>query len=349
MKDFGIRKRILLAMSGGVDSAVAAALLQKQGYVVEGVHFWMTGEKPGESWAGAKLLSQQLNISIRLEDVREQFRMEVIDVFVSKYKQNLTPNPCVVCNPRIKLATLKKIADESGIDLIATGHYARLENRSGKIILKQAKDRNKDQAYFLYRLSSDELVRLIFPLGDYLKQEVKLLAEKLNLSVPQNESQDVCFFQEASGLKDYLARNIELDKGEIVDENGKVLGVHSGLQLYTIGQRFGLGLSGGPYFVIGKIPAKARLVVTKDKQHSSLVVKEVGIAAASWVVDPPILDKIYQFKTRYRMNASSGYFTEKISEEEWKIRFEESQWAVAAGQSLVAYDGDEVIGGGMIV
>lgn len=339
-------------MSGGVDSAISAYLLKELGYDVSGVFFIMQQEKT-HCQKQVEAIAHFLDIPLVAKDISADFSSEVIEYFVGAYGRNVTPNPCVICNQKIKFRHLIALADEMGIWQVATGHYATVsQSTNGERAvyqLSKAKDVHKDQSYFLYRLSQDQLKRVLFPLSGLTKIQVKATARRLAMPIPDGESQDVCFFSAGENAREFLSSRIDALEGLIVDEDKKTLGQHSGLAYYTIGQRFGLKLSGGPYYVIKKEPASNTLIVSKNRQHQRLLANSITIKDANWTSQPPVIGKAYNFCTRYQGEETTGRFVPAEGAESWKVILDQAQWSVAEGQSLVAYDGDVVIGGGIII
>lgn len=340
------REKVVVGFSGGVDSAMTVEILREKGFEPVAVFLKMLKGKNLES---VQHLADKLGVELIVKDISEIFEDCIVKGFLNEYQNNKTPNPCVKCNYEIKFKNLSKIADELGIEKIATGHYARVEKRAGKFRLMKGLDEHKDQSYFLYRLNQEELARIIFPLGDQEKAIIKKEALKKKLFEKIKESQDVCFLEGRKRVQDFLKENLDqsqIESGEIQDEEGNFLGNHQGLVYYTQGQRKGLDLPGGPYFVIDKNFEENILVVSKNKNHLNLINKEIYLEQANWIAEGPELEKIYQFKARYQ----SGFSLGKVEREEgqWKIVLDEPQWAVAKGQSMVVYERDEILGGGMI-
>ncbi len=359
------KKKVLVGISGGVDSSVTAFLLKKKGYEVEGIFldFWES-EKSRDAFKSAESVAKTLKIPLTKIDARKEFKRIIVEEFIEQYKKGQTPNPCVVCNPQMKFKVLLDEAEKKKADFVATGHYAKVkcesQNYLKKLIFRQtdkscdllkAKDKTKDQSYFLYGLSPTQLEKIIFPLGDYLKTEVRKIARKIGLPTAQREeSQDVCFITQAK-FGDFLKKYIRNNKGEIVNENGAVLGRHYGLSFYTIGQRKGIDLGGnGPYYVIGKDVKKNRLIVSNDEQKlfsDNFLVKNVN-----WIISEskkkfPLKAKI---KVRYHSNLIYGIIKPHgVDSDLLEVRLSKSQKAITPGQSAVFYDGDKVLGGGVIV
>jgi len=350
-------QRVLVALSGGVDSSVAAALLRKQGFNVIGV-FMRLNDFSKESENKARKVAKILNIPFRILDLRKEFKEEVINYFIEGYKKGVTPNPCVVCNKKIKFAFLLKEASRLRVDFIVTGHYAKKTYNSQlkTYNLLKGKDKNKDQSYFLWKLAQKELKNILLPLGDYTKVEVKKLAKKLKLPVfSAPESQEVCFIKD--NINVFLKRYIKLKEGDIIEQpafafsklrrgGGKFLGKHKGLPLYTIGQRKGISLSGGPHYVSGFDPKKNNLIVTKNQKDLSR--KELVVKDVNWISDKtPKLPMKAMVKIRYRSKSELAIIYKALNTK-YKILFAKPQRAITPGQSAVFYRGEELLGGGII-
>lgn len=348
------QKKALVGLSGGVDSAVSAALLKKQGYAVNAVffRFWNTGEKTKKALNDAKNICNILDISLKIIDARAEFRKTVVKYFLDEYSAGRTPNPCVFCNEKMKFKLLLETAKKMKIEAVATGHYAKIKKvKVGEEIMYKlfsVRDRKKDQSYFLYRLAQKDLARIIFPLEKYTKTEVKELAKKFGLPVfDKTESQDVCFMAD-NNLEKFLVGKIKTKKGKIIDTDGKILGEHKGLPFYTIGQRKGINIGGtGPYFVVVKNMSKNILTVTNDQNHPVLSQKIIKLKQVHWLVNCPKLPTKIQARVRYR-NPLAYAIIKKVKKE-FILEFENPQKAVSAGQSAVFYGRDgEVLGGGII-
>lgn len=352
-------------MSGGVDSAVSALLLKKQGFDVTGIHMRLWKEKGSELEAKAKIeeenarrLADELGIQFRIVDLRKEFKKEIVDYFLREYENGRTPNPCIRCNREIKFGLLFKKAMELGADYFATGHYVRIkkravEDKNGRekeiYKLAQAKDLSKDQSYFLYNLNQKILSRTIFPLSDFTKPEVRQIAKENNLFVHDKaESQEVCFVADKY-YGDFLRRlRVKMKTGEIVDEAGNVLGEHQGLPLYTLGQRRDIRIGGtGPYFVVAMDYKKNRLIVSRDGKNDRLFSRVFTIREANWVLGKPEKFPIsVKVKTRYRMEAVPAEVS--LAKNKIAVILREKSRAVMSGQSAVLYSRDEVLGGGVI-
>jgi tRNA-specific 2-thiouridylase len=335
-------KRVMVAMSGGVDSSVAAALLKQDGHDVSGIHarLWPDADPITDLERTCKLL----DIPLHKLDLGEEFRRQVVDYFTREYGRGRTPNPCVVCNQQIKFGLLMSRALEMGADYLATGHYARIEKALDGYRLRKAADQAKDQTYFLYILGQKQLERLLFPLGELSKGNVKKIAGKLGLpTVSRSESQDVCFVPD-NDYRSFIAGQLSLQPGDIVDIKGKVLGQHEGLAKYTVGQRQGLGLnSGEPLYAIELDAPNNRLVVGSKDQllHSVLLASQLNWVSGRAPASPVNI----KAKVRYRAPevAAELYLNDGA-----ELRFAEPQQAIAPGQSVVFYQDDFVLGGGII-
>lgn len=340
-------QRVMLGMSGGVDSSVAAAVLLEKGYDVLGTTLLLC-EGEDNNTSDAKKVCDKLAISHTSFDLREDFKAKVIRDFTDKYINGLTPNPCLECNKNIKFGKMLKIAKQNACDKIATGHYARIEERNGRFLLKKAKDEAKDQSYVLYMLTQEQLSCVLFPLGEFTKAEIRKKAEELGLiNANRPDSQDICFVPDGD-YASFIEENFDFksQKGNYVDINGNVLGEHNGVIRYTLGQRKGLGIAlGKPQFVIDK-NAETNQVVLGDEEHlfkTRVEVKDVNFIPFDTLEKPMRVEA----KLRYRHKASPAV----INQEGDKviIEFDEPQRAASPGQAAVFYDGDIVIGGGTII
>ncbi|PIQ92671.1 MAG: tRNA 2-thiouridine(34) synthase MnmA [Parcubacteria group bacterium CG11_big_fil_rev_8_21_14_0_20_39_14] len=356
MENKNQKLKVFVGMSGGVDSGVAAALLKKQGYNVTGV-FMRLHEFGDEK--NARLAAKKLDIPFKVFDFRREFKEKVINYFLRGYKRGITPNPCIVCNRDIKFGLLLERALKEGADYIATGHYvkkSKIKKQKSKIIYKLlgAKDRNKDQSYFLWTLTQDKLKKILFPLGNYTKKEVRRFAQEFKISdLIKKESEDICFIPNAN-LSEFLKSRIKTNKGKIMTVEGKVLGKHRGLAFYTIGQRKRIGLPGGPFYVVDKDLKKNLLLVSKkrkDLEKKELIVKNVNLISGKQP-DFPLKAAV---KIRYRHKAVpaklSWAYADKSADfgKLIKVKFENFQKAVTPGQSAVFYKNKEVMGGGIII
>lgn len=346
------KQKVAVAISGGVDSGVAAALMVRAGHEVAGFHLRLWQEKPSkadESLRAARKTAQQLDIPFHLVDFRKVFKKGVVDYFLKEYGLGRTPNPCVICNQLIKFGELTNYARSLGYDYLATGHYARVKGNNGYHLL-MGKDKKKDQSYFLYNLTQKKLAQVMFPVGDYLKREVIKMARKWQLPVADRpESQEICFFKE-SDYRPFLKRQIKkkIIPGEVVDTEDKVIGRHSGLPLYTIGQRHGFRITDkkmiGPLYVINKKVRKNQLVVGfgKEAERKEFLVKDVN-----WILGKMSKKKI---KCQVRIRHQGELLGARIQGlGSWaKVILDEPERGVAPGQAAVFYRGKEVLGGGLI-
>lgn len=344
-------KKVMVAMSGGVDSSVAAVLLKQQNFEVLGgtLRLFERENKETPEVAMAKDVCQKLSLKHYTFDKRELFKEKVIDCFSDYYEKGLTPNPCIECNKHIKFGALLQEALNLGCDYIATGHYSRIakDKISGKYALIRPEDRKKDQTYVLWRLTQNQLSHILMPLGDYKKDEVRVIAEEYGfLSAKAKESQDICFVPDgdyAKFLKTFCGVNFF--EGDYVDINGNFLGKHLGHQNYTIGQRKGLGIAlGKPQFVINK-DAKSNKVVLSDEEYlfkKRVYVTEVNIMSGEKTA-------VFNCTAKCRYSAKDiPCRVEMIDENSAVLEFSEAVRAPSYGQSAVFYDGEVLLGGGII-
>lgn len=354
------KHRVVVGMSGGVDSSVAAALLKKRGYDVIGVTFktWPK-EECGSSFGRAccnleavtrsRLVCESLGMPYYVFDLSEEFKREVIDYFSSQYLKGLTPNPCVICNEKIKFGHLLKKARDLGAESVATGHYARVARSSGgRWILKEGRDKKKDQSYFLFSLSQEQLRHSLFPVGDITKDRARKIARSLGLATGDTiSSQDVCFTQDmdyAGYIKNKTG--VEIKEGDIVDKSGKVLGRHKGFLYYTIGQRRGLGVaSSEPLYVTAIDAVRNRVVIGNKKDVMS---KSLNARGINWIsvkgIDKPLR---LCAKIRYGAKKAKALVT-KTGTNSARVDFDQPQEAPTPGQAVVFYRRDAVVGGGWI-
>jgi tRNA-specific 2-thiouridylase len=343
--------KIYVGMSGGVDSSVTAALLKKQGHEVVGVYMknW-TQDLPGmkcpwaDDLADAKRVAVQLGIDFKVFDFQKEYKQKVVDYMIGEYKAGRTPNPDIMCNQEIKFKLFLQTALEDGAEMIATGHYARVKD--GKLLA--ARDGAKDQTYFLYRVDEEALRKTLFPVGEYTKPEIRKLAASFGLiTAGKKDSQGICFVGEV-GIKEFLSQYVKGKAGDIIDKKtGKVIGQHEGAIFYTIGQRHGLGVGGGlPYYVVGKDMKKNLVYVTTDLNDESLWKDQIKIDQLHWINDAPKAGKEYKARMRYR----AGVVKCKVNIRGSKatVDLSEPERAIAVGQSVVVYEGDRVVGGGII-
>ncbi|PPD58866.1 tRNA 2-thiouridine(34) synthase MnmA [Dehalogenimonas etheniformans] len=340
--------KVAVAMSGGVDSSVAALLLKEVGYDVIGVTMRLTdSHKSAASAENAASIAAKLGIKHYTADLSQEFQKHVIDYFCEAYQTGQTPNPCIVCNKQIKFGALLKYAESLGAEYLASGHYARIQSGATGYRLYKAVDTKKDQSYFLYRLNQTLLNRIMLPMGELTKNKVRQLALSANLQVPENESQDICFLEEQD-YQSFLKGSFPMLPGEIVNEHGEIIGQHSGISRYTIGQRHGLNISGKhPQYVIGIDAARNRITLGAESAllKQSVKIRDLNWISGSWPEDISSLSA----KIRYRMPDSPIMSLTVDSQDSAIITFEKPVRAVTPGQSAVIYRCDEVLGGGIII
>ena len=352
------RKTVFVGMSGGVDSSVAAGLLKKAGYSVVGVHMKCWSQELSkectatEDESAARVAAAHLGIPFYVWNFVAEYKHRVVDYMLEGYKQGITPNPDMMCNKEIKFGLFYEKAMKLGADYVATGHYARvrreirntkLETRdSSDVQLLEGKDKEKDQSYFLAFIRPEVLKNVLFPIGEYKKAQVRQIAQKLGLpNANRRDSQGICFVGKVK-LSDFLKEYIAPRYGEIVDMQGNVLGKHEGAFYYTVGQRQGLDLPGGPYFVVKKDIEKNQLVVTKNEDD--LLLSEMEVRQPNWLANVP--DGKVTAKIRYRQHAVPA--TIHSDGKRYAVHFEQPQRAVTAGQFAAFYDGERLLGGGII-
>jgi len=383
-------KKVVVAMSGGVDSSVAAALLKKaakpkdfekifgrptpkefRGFSVIGVFmkFWHgagIGENKccsTESEKRARKVAEVLKIPFYVFNFEKEFKKRVIKYFLDECQKGVTPNPCVVCNKEIKFGLLLEKALALDVNYVATGHYARIKSSANseyitnkrirrfenswriRYSLIKAQDKEKDQSYFLWKLNQNQLSKVLFPVGNYTRSEVEAMARKFKLPVlSARKSVEICFIPKT--IEDFLKKYLKEKPGRIINKDGKVLGKHSGLWFYTIGQRKGIKLAGGPYYVIAKDFRNNILIVSKNKKD--LAKKELFAKDINWIAGKaPKLPFKIKSKIRYRHEAVPATLY-KLRTKNYKLIFQKSQFAITPGQSVVFLKGDELLGGGII-
>jgi tRNA-specific 2-thiouridylase len=339
-------QKVYVGMSGGVDSSLTAALLRDQGYDVTGIYMknW-SQDLPGmicpwkEDYQDAKRVAVQLDIPFKMYDFETEYRQRVVDYMVREYQAGRTPNPDIMCNQEVKFKLFLETALSEGADLIATGHYSRVQN--GQLLT--GVDPAKDQSYFLYRVTEDALRHSLMPIGELQKTEVRKRAHELGLATAEKpDSQGICFVGKV-GIKDFLLHELGPQApGPIIDQNGITIGEHDGAIFYTIGQRHGLNIGGGlPYYVSRKDMASNTVYVTTNLDDAELWHKELSLEDLHWINETPT-DKTYQVRLRYRGPLVDCQLDGS------KLTLSEPQRGLAAGQSAVIYDGEWVLGGGII-
>jgi tRNA-specific 2-thiouridylase len=350
-------ERIVVGMSGGVDSAVAALLLKREGYDVVGLFMknWEDDDSDEycstrEDLVDAAAAADVIGIELEAVNFSAEYKDRVFAEFLREYQAGRTPNPDVLCNAEIKFKAFLDHAIELGATRIATGHYAQTDCSGGVFRLLKGKDASKDQSYFLHRLNQQQLARVIFPLGELKKTDVRKIAAEARLpNHAKKDSTGICFIGERP-FREFLNRYLAREPGAIVTAEGKRIGSHIGLAFYTIGQRKGIGL-GGPgdaWYVADKDMATNSLLVVQGHDHPRLMKSALRAQNASWVSgDAPAEGETHSAKTRYRQ-ADSACIVTRSEEEELALEFAQPQWAVTPGQSVVLYDGPVCLGGGVI-
>lgn len=339
--------RVYVGMSGGVDSSLTAALLKEQGHEVVGVYMknW-TQDLPGmrcpwaDDLADAKRVAVQLGIKFKVYDFEAEYKHKVVDYMIAEYQAGRTPNPDIMCNQEVKFKLFLETALADGAEMIATGHYARTKN--GRLL--RAADDNKDQTYFLYRVTKEALDKTLFPLGEYTKTAVREMAEVRGLvTAGKRDSQGICFVG-SIGIKEFLSQYITTEPGDVIDrDTSKVIGEHEGAIYYTLGQRHGLNLGGGlPYYVVGKDMDKNVVYVSRNLENESMWRKEITLSHIHWIDDTPTKNQRVEVRLRHRGKLLSATIDDD------KLVLNEPERAVAAGQSAVVYQGDVVLGGGIV-
>lgn len=355
-----MRKKIVIAMSGGADSSVAAALLKEQGYELTGItmRLWRGDPKRGIEWHDrsccrldwARSTAGKLQIPFEVLNLEEAFEKEIIEDFCEEYLSGRTPNPCVRCNERIKFGLLYEMAMQRGADYLATGHYARVEyeEKSRGYLLKRPVDEAKDQTYFLYRLKQKQLGSILFPIGELTKKEVLTIAKRLEFpSAEARESQEICFATEED-YREFIneRRPGAIRPGEFINTKGAVIGIHKGIPFYTIGQRRGLGISASKrLYVVGINLEKNQVVLSEEQDlfRRELIADQVNFISFERLEDRiPVLVKI-----RYKTPAAKAII-EPYGEDKVRVLFDEPQRAITPGQSVVFYSNDTLLGGGVI-
>jgi tRNA-specific 2-thiouridylase len=351
------RQRVIVGLSGGVDSSVAAWLLKEQGYEVIGLFMknWEDDDTDEyctsrEDLIDAVSVADVLGIEIEAVNFSAEYRERVFNNFLAEYHAGRTPNPDVLCNAEIKFKAFLDHALQLGADWIATGHYAQLRRRGDRIELLKAADGSKDQSYFLYRLNQAQLSKTLFPLGTMFKRDVRELARKLGLpNHAKRDSTGICFIGERP-FREFLMRYLPRSPGPIEGADGRIIGTHQGLMYYTIGQRQGLGIGGQgeAWYVADKQIDRNCLVVVQGHDHPNLFKQQLSAVELSWTAgSAPSVADTYAAKTRYRQADVPCTLTQ-IESGRCEVAFPTPQWAVTPGQSVVLYDGSVCLGGGII-
>ncbi|MBL0421373.1 tRNA 2-thiouridine(34) synthase MnmA [Ramlibacter sp. AW1] len=361
------RQRVVVGLSGGVDSAVSAWLLKAQGHEVVGIFMknWEDDDDTGycssnEDFVDAASVADVLGIEIEHVNFAAEYKDRVFAEFLREYQAGRTPNPDVLCNAEIKFKAFLDHAMRLGAGKIATGHYARVRERDGRFELLKGLDPSKDQSYFLHRLNQQQLSKTLFPVGELHKSEVRRLAAEIGLpNAKKKDSTGICFIGERP-FREFLGRYLHKEPGPIKDERGRTIGQHQGLSFYTLGQRQGLGIGGirergaqkgggehAPWFVARKDVQKNVLWVVQGHDHPWLLSQQLKAADASWIAGTPPVPGAYAAKTRYRQQDAACTLS-GAEDGHLSLAFGEPQWAVTPGQSAVLYDGEVCLGGGVI-
>ena len=353
--------KVVVGMSGGVDSSVAAYLLKQQGYDVIGVFMknWEEDDTDdycaaAEDMADAQAIADKLEIPFKTINFAAEYWDRVFEYFLQEYRSGRTPNPDIMCNKEIKFKAFLDYAKILGADYIATGHYARVERVNGNSLMLRGVDGNKDQTYFLYTLQQDQLNKTLFPVGELEKSEVRRIAEEQGfVTANKKDSTGICFIGERK-FKDFLQQYIPAQPGDIEDDQGNVIGKHSGLMYHTLGQRKGIGLGGmanaseEPWYALKKDMERNVLIVGQGHDHPMLLSKGLMASQLHWVKPDEMTEQFScTAKSRYRQTDFSCT-VEKLDDDNWRVTFDEVQRAVTPGQSVVFYDGDKCLGGGII-
>ncbi len=351
----GNKKKVLLGMSGGVDSSVAAYLLQKQGYEVIGVTLKLHEDSQNEDGCcsinaveDARRVANKLGIAYYVLNMKELFRKYVIDYFINEYESGRTPNPCIACNKYIKFGALLDKANSLNIEYIATGHYAKIEKNDSRYFLRKAVDKTKDQSYVLYNLTQEQLSRTLFPLGGFTKKEIRNIAKDNGFQVASKpDSQEICFVED-NNYKGFIRDNSKKVPipGEFITDDGTVIGYHKGITNYTIGQRRGLGIvTGTPMFVVDINEESNQILLGTE---NDLLSKELVVTNLNWIFMENLNNELEaNVKIRYRAKESKAKLI-PIDNKSVKVVFEIPQRAITKGQAAVFYKNAFVVGGGVI-
>lgn len=372
-------KTVYVGLSGGVDSSVAALLLKEQGYRVVGVYMknW-SKDLPGmpcpwkEDYQDAKRVAVQLGIDFKMYDFETEYFDKVVEYMLDGFRAGITPNPDIMCNQEIKFKLFLDTALDDGADFTAMGHYAKVVNSNQQLennsvsenlipnskhkiaSLLQAKDSNKDQTYFLYRVTEDALAKTLFPLGDLTKPEVREIAKKANLvTADKSESMGICFVGKV-GIKEFLEQYVEQQPGPVINQKKEIIGTHNGAIFYTIGQRHGINVGGGlPYYVVGKSMKNNEVYVTTDLQDGRLWSNKLTLTSMHWInhkpsFQGPALEKM-SVRTRHRAKLIGVKKINQLNPDNLDVELEEDVRAITPGQSAVFYLGNHCLGGGIVI
>jgi len=355
------KKRIIVAMSGGVDSSVTAWLLKEQGHDVHGLFMKNWEEDDTESYCAAEQdladvesVCNQLSIPLHVVNFSVEYWDNVFEHFLASYRQGHTPNPDILCNKEIKFKVFWQHAKQLGAELMATGHYCQREQQDKEFLLAKGHDDNKDQSYFLYTLTQEQLAHSIFPIGHLTKPDVRALANKIGLANhAKKDSVGICFIGKRK-FREFLERYIQNEPGPIETPAGQVIGQHDGLMYYTIGQRAGLKIGGrkdanaDPWYVLDKQLARKTLIVGQGHNHPYLLTKKLVCNDVHWISSQlTTYPKACHAKTRYRQKEAACHIAQ-IDNNTYAVEFQEPQWAVTPGQSIVFYQQTICLGGGII-
>jgi len=351
-------KKVFVGMSGGVDSSVSAALLKKAGYEVIGV-FIRVWEPAGfvctwrEERREARRVAAHLDIPLLTLDLSQEYKKRVVDYFIAEYQAGRTPNPDMMCNKYIKFGVFYDWAMKNQTDFVATGHYSQISQRKNDFLFGVSVDKEKDQTYFLWNLKTEQLPKILFPIGGYTKSQVRALAKKFNLpNAEKKDSQGLCFIGKID-FKDFLKHELKSKKGFVLNEKGEIIGSHDGAIFFTIGERHGFDIftktvHEKPYYIIAKDIKKNTLTVSHEPQLSDTEKREVEIEQTNWIGAKPELNKKYQGRIRYRQPLQDCQIVSLNPDKNAaKVSFLKPQ-SIAPGQSLVLYDKKVCLGGGVI-